>query len=56
MVSGNLTHLADELGTGANSVATFQLDQQAVRGRITRMDGQVTVSYTHQTLPTIVRV
>ncbi len=41
MVSGNLTHLADELGTGANSVATFQLDQQAVRGRITRMDGQV---------------
>lgn len=38
MVSGKLTEFADELGTGANSVASFQLEQQAVRGRITRLD------------------
>ena len=41
MVSGNLTRLADELGTGRNTVAAFQIDGKPIRGRITRMDGDV---------------
>ena len=41
MVSGNLTGFADQLGTEGNLVASFQLDKQAVRGRITRLDGGV---------------
>jgi molecular chaperone Hsp33 len=41
MVSGNLTGFADQIGTDSNQVASFQLDQQAVRGRITRLDGAV---------------
>ena len=39
MVSGKLTQLADELGTGLNSVAAFQIDGKPIRGRITRLDG-----------------
>ncbi len=41
MVSGNLTGFADELGAGGNQVASFQLEKQAVRGRITSLDGAV---------------
>ncbi|MAK62977.1 MAG: hypothetical protein CMK09_18565 [Ponticaulis sp.] len=41
MVSGNLTRLADELGTGHNTVAAFQIDGKPIRGRITRLDGDV---------------
>lgn len=41
MVSGNLTRLADELGTGRNTVAAFQIDGKPIRGRITRLDGNV---------------
>ncbi|MFC6198939.1 Hsp33 family molecular chaperone HslO [Ponticaulis profundi] len=41
MVSGNLTGLADDLGADGNRVASFQLDKQAVRGRITRLDADV---------------
>lgn len=41
MVSGNLTGLADQLGTGHNTVAAFQIDGKPIRGRITRMDGDV---------------
>ena len=41
MVSGNLTGFADELGTGGNIVASFQLEKQAVRGRIASLDGAV---------------
>lgn len=41
MVSGNLTRFADELGTGHNTVASFQIDQKPIRGRITRLDGDV---------------
>lgn len=41
MVSGNLTGLADEFGADGNTVASFQLEKQAVRGRITSLDGSV---------------
>lgn len=41
MVSGDLTGFAAELGKGSNIVATFQLEQTAVRGRIARLDGDV---------------
>lgn len=41
MVSGNLTGFADELGADSNIVASFQLEKQAVRGRIASLDGAV---------------
>ncbi len=37
MVSGNLTGLVDRLGADDDQVASFQIEGQAVRGRITRL-------------------
>lgn len=48
MVSGNLTGFADDIGAGGNQVASFQLEQQAVRGRITRLDGDVIGAILHR--------